>query len=125
MRILLAVTILGLISAGSSADEPVDIAKRIGQYVSVDLTTDISQLSEKQRKMIPLLIEAAKIMNECFWYEAYGDRKATDSDSISDPQLRRFAEINYGPWDRLNGNTVPSSKVLGPSRLARTFIHPT
>ena len=24
--------------------------------------------------------------------------------SIDDPAMRRLAEINYGPWDRLKGN---------------------
>jgi len=53
--------------------------------------------------MIPLLIQAGKIMDECFWFEAFGDKQQLLT-SIRDPDLRRFAEINYGPWDRLAGN---------------------
>lgn len=80
-----------------------EVAQRLNQYVPVELTTDLTQLSSKERQMIPLLIEAAKIMDDCFWYEAYGDRRPL-LDSMQDPVQRRFAEINYGPWDRLDGN---------------------
>ncbi len=97
-------------------DEPVDVAQRLKQYVPVKLTTDISRLTDNERKMIPLLIESAKIMNDCFWYEAYGDPRPL-LDAIEDPIQRRFAEINYGPWDRLDGNRpfVPGvdAKPLG------------
>jgi hypothetical protein len=75
--------------------------QRLDQYTPVRLTTDI-ELTDNQRRMIPLLIEAADAMDEVFWMEAYGDRDALLRDL--DPQTRRFAEINYGPWDRLNGN---------------------
>jgi hypothetical protein len=53
--------------------------------------------------MIPLLIEAAAEMDRIFWFEAVGDRDSVLA-SIADPALRRFAEINYGPWDRLDGD---------------------
>ena len=54
--------------------------------------------------MIPLLIDVAKIMDELFWFEAYGDKQAL-IDGLSDDTLKLYANINYGPWDRLNGNT--------------------
>lgn len=75
----------------------------LAKYVSVRLTTDVAQLSDSEKQMIPLLIEAAQIMDRCFWYEAYGDKTAL-LDSLKDEKLRRFAVINYGPWDRLGGN---------------------
>ncbi|MEO1623587.1 MAG: Zn-dependent hydrolase, partial [Bacteroidota bacterium] len=77
--------------------------QRLAKYIPIRLTTDVSKLSDAHKKMIPLLIEAGKIMDELFWYEAYGDGKAFLK-SIDDPATRRFAEINYGPWDRLDGN---------------------
>ena len=83
--------------------QPIDVAKAIGQYAVVDLTTDLSQLTDKQRKMLPLLMEAGKIMDNCFWYEAYGSRKKILA-SLENAEVRRFVKINYGPWDRLDGN---------------------
>lgn len=73
------------------------------RYAEVELKPDLGALSEAERKMIPLLVEAARHMDEIFWLEAYGDRRSLLS-GIADPALRRHAEINYGPWDRLRGN---------------------
>ncbi len=53
--------------------------------------------------MIPLLIEAARAMDEVYWIQTYGDRQ-TLMNTIPDADVRRFAEINYGPWDRLDNN---------------------
>jgi hypothetical protein len=69
----------------------------------VQLTTDVSQLSDEEKQLIPILIEAAKQMDEIFWLESYGD-KDTLLPRIEDEKARNFASINYGPWDRLNNN---------------------
>ncbi len=72
-------------------------------YASVRLTADLKQLTDKQRQMIVLFVEAAQIMDELFWQQAFGDKDAL-LQKIDDPRLQRFARINYGPWDRLNAN---------------------
>ncbi len=87
---------------GGAAEDSAQ-AGLMSKYTSVRLEADLSSLSEGQRKMIGLLIEAAAPMDDAFWMQAYGD-KARLLDSIADPQLRRFAEVNYGPWDRLGGD---------------------
>ncbi len=74
------------------------------KYVEVALTSDLyTKLTDNERAMVPLLIDACREMDAIFWRESYGDREALLA-SIPDPELRRFAEINYGPWDRLNAN---------------------
>lgn len=75
----------------------------LSKYTTFVLSADLSKLTDKEQQMIPILIEAAKIMDECFWYEALGDKDAF-LDTLSNEKIRRFAEINYGPWDRLNNN---------------------
>ena len=77
--------------------------KLIDKYAEYTLTTDISHLSENEREMLPLLFEAADIMDNLFWQENYGD-KAELMSKISDPDDQRFACITYGPWDGLDGN---------------------
>ncbi len=79
------------------------IQDRLDQYTEFTLDADLSKLSENQKKMIPLLIDAGKAMEEVYWMEAYGNKQQL-MDKIQDPNVERFAEINYGPWDRLNGN---------------------
>lgn len=75
--------------------------ERIGIYETVKLTADLSKLKPYERQMLPLLIEAAQIMDGLFWKQAYGDKDALLK-SIKNATTRKFAGINYGPWDRLN-----------------------
>ena len=91
----------------------------LGKYTTVRLSTDTSLLSDAQKQMIPLLIEAAQAMDDAFWMQAYGDKEALLS-SIEDPALRRFAEINYGPWDRLEDN-APFVPGVGPKPDGANF----
>jgi peptidase M49-like protein len=80
-----------------------DMDKNIQKYVSVKLTSDVSKLSVNQKKMLPILIKAADMMNDLFWQEAYGD-KSKLLKAIKDSATREFVSINYGPWDRLGDN---------------------
>ena len=100
---LLAVLPVSLCSLAYCEEKEVDLAAKVRQYVPVKLTTDITQLSNKQKKMLPLLFQAAEIMEGCFWYESYGDSESL-LQMIPEEDARTFAKINYGPWDRLDGN---------------------
>ena len=73
-------------------------------YTEFKLTADLSVLSDSEKKMIPLLIEVADIMDGLFWQQAYGPKEPFLA-GIEDPATRKFAEINYGPWNRLDGNS--------------------
>ncbi|MEH6597394.1 MAG: Zn-dependent hydrolase [Colwellia polaris] len=77
---------------------------RLDIYKTVTLTADLSHLSSNQKKMLSLLIEASDIIDGLFWQQAFGQDKESFLASISDEKVREFARINYGPWDRLNGD---------------------
>ncbi len=79
-------------------------AERLKIYAPVKLTADLSHLSENEKKMIVLFIEAAKQMNEVFKKQAYGNLDSLLA-TISDSSTRELIKINYGPWDRLNGDS--------------------
>lgn len=116
-KLLLSFLIAGIFSCQSnhsqsegSVNEPTDslaseqTPSLLDKYVNVKLTTDMNKLSEAQKEMIKHLIDAAKVMDNLFWMQAYGDRSEL-LESIEDEEQRQFAVINYGPWDRLDGNT--------------------
>lgn len=83
--------------------EMTPMEKNLSKYVSFKLTADLSSLTEKERQMLPLLIKAADKMNDLFWYEAYGEKDALLK-TITDEDTKKYVTINYGPWDRLDGN---------------------
>jgi hypothetical protein len=76
---------------------------KVEQYAVFDLKTDISHLSDNQKKMLKILFDVADVMEELYWEDAFGDKEDLMS-KIDDPYMKTFAEINYGPWDRLDGN---------------------
>ena len=86
----------------SGSPDPL-IQSKVDAFATVKLTTDLSSLTENERAMIPHLIEAAKVMDRIFWTQAYGDKEELLK-GITDPAMIKFLEINYGPWERLNGN---------------------
>ena len=104
-------------AAETAAPEPAP--SRFDIYATVRLSADLGHLSEPKKRVIPLLIEASKIMDSLFWQQAWGDRDALLS-GIADPAARRFADINYGPWDRLAGDQ-PFIEGAGPKPLGARF----
>jgi len=95
----------GIIPQGMplSAVSEATVKARLEIYAPFTLTADISNLSEKEKQMLPLLFEVAEIMNDIFWQQAIGN-KQDFLKRISDKNTKEFALINYGPWDRLNNN---------------------
>ncbi len=93
--------------------------ERVARYAPVRLTADISKLTANERKMISLLMQAAEQMDQIFWLEAWGD-KAKLLGSIADAEARKYAEINYGPWDRLDDDK-PFLAGVGVKPLTANF----
>lgn len=80
------------------------LAARLNRkYAVVRLEADLSGLSQNQRELLRHLIAAARQMDQVFWRQAYGNQRPLLT-AIRNPGLKRFARINYGPWDRLDGN---------------------
>lgn len=103
----------------SASAHPASIQQRLAQYTTVELSYDTSSLTAKERRMLPLLIDAARAMDAIYWQEAYGDRDSLLK-SVADADTRRFVEINYGPWDRLADNE-PFIAGVGPKPAGANF----
>jgi hypothetical protein len=104
-----------VVSAPVEAEKP----SRFDIYTKVGLTTDLSHLSDNQKQMIGLLIDAAKITDDIFWQQVWGDKDEL-LNSIDDPKMKRFALYNYGPWDRLAADQ-PFIESYGPRPQGARF----
>ncbi len=89
------------------------------QYATVRLTANLRSLSGEQKAALKEMIAAAEIMDGLFWRQAYGERESLKS-LTQDSDLLRYAEINYGPWDRLQGNR-PFIPGVGEKPLGAQF----
>jgi hypothetical protein len=106
-------------AADSTPTPTVSMRERLAKYTPVRLTADLSTLSARERQMIPLLIDAARAMDRVFWLEAYGPSDPLMK-KLHDAETQRFVEINYGPWDRLDGN-APFVDAIGPKPKGANF----
>jgi hypothetical protein len=98
-----------------------EVEQKLARYFPFKLTTDLKVLTTQERAMLPLLIEAAEAMDAVFWQQAYGDREQLLA-GLQGP-VRRYAEINYGPWDRLDGD-APFVPGVGAKPPGANFYPP-
>jgi hypothetical protein len=106
-------------SSANSDTAQTYVQKHLAGYTTVKLTTDVSLLSEKEKQMLPLLINAAKIMDSLYWEQSYGHRDSL-LNTISDESTRKYVLLNYGPWDKLN-NDSPFIAGAGEKPLGANF----
>ena len=131
--LFIAITSLSIAACGDRIDESpsfesdqdaaaavATMAPRPDVYAEFPLVADLSHLSDRQRQLLVLLIEASQIMDDLFWRQAYGDDYQEWLASIGVDDARRFAEFNYGPWDRLN-NETPFMADAGEKPLGARF----
>ena len=139
-NLILATMMAGLLLTGCDSEKlPVDTVSmndeaagttdgagvenpRFNIYSNVRLATDLSHLSDNQKQMLGLLIEAAEITNDIFWLQVWGDRDEL-LEGIEDPRARQFAFYNYGPWDRLAADQ-PFLESYGPRPPGARFYPP-
>lgn len=109
----------GLIPEGKTLTPTDNVDERLGIYAEFELTSDISHLTAEEKQALPLLFEAADIMKQLFWEQTIGGKQPFMG-QIKDADAKKFAAINYGPWDRLNNNKS-FIKEIGPKPEGANF----
>jgi hypothetical protein len=97
----------------------VDVRDRLAQYATVRLEADTTGLTRADRMVIAALISASAQMDSLYWDQAYGPYDSL-LNSIRDPEVRRYVELNYGPWDRLRDHE-PFLPGVGPKPPGANF----
>jgi hypothetical protein len=91
----------------------------LAKFISVKLQADTASLTRNERRMLPLLIDAAREMHDVFWVQVIGPRDSVLG-SITDPAARRLADVMVGPWNRLEDN-APFVARVGPKPPGANF----
>lgn len=94
--------------------------RKLANYAKVKLSADLSNLSANQIKLFSQLIRVSNAIDEIYWLQAYGDKNQLLNE-ITDPDMREYAMINYGPWDRLDG-FAPFTDDFPPRPLGIGFF---
>ena len=101
----MAISMLAAVGCKSKkADEPKsEIQQKVDEYAEFELKSDLIQnLSANEKELVKIFIEIGKVMDEIYWDEYFGNENRASLDTISDPAIRAFANIQYGAWDRLD-----------------------
>ena len=128
IKYLAIVAVVALIAAACNNKKPEPVQEPVQEetthlsdkYAEYTLTTDISHLSENEREMLPLLFEAADIMDGLFWMENYGNKDELMAMIGDNADIKKLASIAYGPWDGLDGNK-PFVEGIGPKPAGAQF----
>ncbi|WP_372754733.1 Zn-dependent hydrolase [Labilibaculum sp.] len=93
--------------------------RKLANYAKVKLSADLSLLPANEIKLLSQLIKVSKNIDDIYWQQAYGDKEKLLQE-ITDPDMKEYAMINYGPWDRLDGFT-PFTDDFPPRPLGIGF----
>jgi hypothetical protein len=96
-------------AAGKSTEMPIlpDVQKRLAQYSPTPLQADLSALSDEDRKVLGLLVDASRNLDEIFLRQVWAGNPALRDQMAAwkgaDAEAARgYFAVNFGPWDRLD-----------------------
>ena len=80
-----------------------EIQQKVDEYAEFTLTSDlIKDLTDNEKELVKIFIEISRVMDEIYWDEYFGNENRLSLDTLADPAIRAFADIQYGAWDRLD-----------------------
>ena len=99
--IIISFAVLALASCGGHKSA---IEHEIDDYATVTVPVpDLSGISDNGKEVLNLYRFAAQEADNIYWKQYFGDKALIDA--IDAPDVKKFALINYGPWNRLDGKT--------------------
>jgi len=85
-----------------------DVQERLDQYAPTPLEADLSALTEQDRQVLDLLVQASRKLDQVFLRQVWvGNPELRDQlEAATGPEAEAaldYYRINFGPWDRLAG----------------------
>jgi hypothetical protein len=89
----------------SCTQDKVDFDRLVDNYAVVTIPApDLTGITDNGKEVLKLYRMAADEVDNIYWQQNYGEKDAF-LDSLESPSQRLYAEINYGPWDRIDGKS--------------------
>lgn len=103
---MMAVSMLAAVGCKDKTAAPVatesPLQQKVASYAPFTLTADLSVLTDDEKALIPIFIQIADVMDELYWDQYFGAENRAALDTLKDPAMKAFANIQYGAWDRLD-----------------------
>ena len=122
----MAISILAAVGCNNkkAVEEKSEIQQKVDEYAEFTLTSDLIQnLSANEKELLKVFIQIGEVMDDIYWDEYFGNENRRNLDTLTDPAIRAFAEIQYGAWDRLDSEK-PFIPGFGERPLGANF-YPT
>lgn len=101
-RLISAIALAAVILSSCSSGHRTKGERLLGNYAVVEIPApDLSGITDNGKEVLNLYRFAADEADKIYWKQYFGDKSVMEA--VSDPALREYALINYGPWDRING----------------------
>ena len=115
MKKLTAAWVLLTVLAASCDQPRTKAARLVENYAVVTIPApDLSGITDNGKEVLNLYRFAADEVDNIYWKQNFGDKEALLS-SLSDPAAKLYAEINYGPWDRIDGQPFVEGYGVKPA----------
>jgi len=95
------------------------LTNKVNEFPEVQLITNISHLSNNEKKMLSILFDVADIMDKLYWKQICPNKDSILS-LITNEKIKKLFFINYGPYEKLRNNT-PFIKGVPPYNPKQTF----
>lgn len=116
-RTALALLLIALVASCDTEPRTV-VQKKVDSYALVRIESpDLSGITDNGKEVLNLYKFAADQVDSIYWMQCFGDKKLIES--LKDKDLKDYASINYGPWDRLDGK--PFIEGFGDNPLGANF----
>ena len=101
-KLAAAVALLSLVAV-SCETHRTKADRLVENYAVVKIPApDLSGITDNGKEVLNLYRFAADEVDKIYWKQNFGEKDAFLG-SIADPAAKLYAEINYGPWDRIDG----------------------
>ena len=105
MRRLFAICWIIALAVVSCTREKVDYGRLVENYALVTIPApDLTGISDNGKEVLSLYRKAADEVDKIYWQQNFGDGEAFLA-SLPDDSEKLYASINYGPWDRIDGES--------------------
>ena len=103
MKKLLFVWLIFSLAAVSCTQDRVNVDRLVENYALVTIPApDLSGITDNGKEVLKLYRMAADEVDKIYWQQYYGNGESLLG-SLTNPSEKLYAEINYGPWDRIDG----------------------
>ena len=114
-KLTAAWVLLLLLLAVSCGQKRTKADRLVENYAVVTIPApDLTGITDNGKEVLNLYRFAADEVDKIYWKQNFGDKEAL-LNSLGDPSGKLYAEINYGPWDRIDGKPFVEGYGVKPA----------